>query len=103
MPDAPAQAKPAPTETPVLRVDEDPRFARWPTVRHSMILLIPIPSGGTAKIALTETKSGGRLEITEAGSAFEKAVNLNCLELRQLSDFCNRIARRVALRPEHRP
>jgi len=68
-----------------------------------MILLIPTAGGGIAKVELIETKTGGKLEITEAGSSFERAVNLNVPELRQLSDFCNRIARRVATRPEYRP
>jgi hypothetical protein len=100
MPDA--SAAPAATPPPVVKPADDPRFARTPTVRHAMILLIPKSGGSPSKVSLTEIKTGARLEVTD-GSAFERTVDLNVPELRQLSDFCNRIARRVALRPDWKP
>ena len=102
MPDAATTA--APTPTPI-RTGDDPRFARTPMVRQAMILLVPTepPGGKFGKVELREVKHGGRLTIEEPGSGIERSIDLNVREMRQLSDHLNRIARRVATRPEWKP
>jgi hypothetical protein len=100
MPDAPAATPPAPL---VPKITEDPRFERAPMVRQAMRLVVPQKSGGMAVVEVRETTTGGRLLVQEAGSAFEKTVDMNVRELRELAAHCNLIARRTAGRPEHRP
>ena len=99
MPDARA-AKPEAPPPPVLRLDEDYRFARVPTVRQAMILHVPV-SGGSSRVSITETKSGGKLGIEVGG--IEREVAMNVRELRELAQFCYRIARLAAIRPEWKP
>lgn len=101
MPDA---ATSPPPPAPRL-IDEDPRFARNPMVRYAMTILVPVSENPTkfARIAIREWSSGGIVEINDGDSGIERSIRLNVRELRQLADHCNRIARRVANRPETRP
>jgi len=96
-PNAPLPA--VPSTAPSGEVDH--RFARVPTVRHAMNLIVPQSGGKTATISVTENKNGGRIGIDVGG--VERDLTMNVRELRALADICNRIARRVASRPEWKP
>ena len=95
---APPDAPPKPPLVSVLELD--PRFERTPTVRTAMILFIPA-SNGPSRVSITETKGGGKLGIEVGG--IEREVSMNVRELRELAQFCNRIARLAATRPEWKP
>jgi len=88
-------------QAPVLTLDEDPRFARWPKVRHAMILIVGDAKQGGTRVTVTETKDGGLVRVEDGG--YDRTAQLNVLELRTLAAFCNRVARRVAKRPDHHP
>jgi hypothetical protein len=83
----------------------DPRFDRVPTVRQGWVLVIPSAESlkYPGRLAITETTTGGQVRLVEVGSGVAHKVELNVAELRALADHANRIARRVARRPERKP
>jgi hypothetical protein len=78
----------------------DPRFARIPTVRHALTLVVPGAGGG--KVSVRETTNGARVTVTDE-NGFARSLDLNVVELRTLAQHANRIARRVAFRPDDTP
>jgi hypothetical protein len=92
----PGPTKPRPAPEP------DPRFARVPLIRQAWALTVPKGAPMNGRITILENKYGGRVTLQE-GDLSERSVELNVIELRALADHANRIARRVASRPEYRP
>jgi len=91
----PTRPRPAP--------EPDPRFARVPLIRQAWSLIVPRGSPMSGRITILENKHGGRVTLEEDSGGSERSVELNVIELRALADHANRIARRVASRPEYRP
>jgi hypothetical protein len=82
--------------------EPDPRFARTPTIRQAWAIIIPEGSMNSGRVTITENKAGGRVSVMD-NNTVERSVDLNVVELRALADHANRIARRVASRPEYQP
>jgi hypothetical protein len=95
-------AEPAPT-SPRPAPEPDPRYARTPTIRQAWAIIIKDPAMKAGSITIFENKSGARVTIEETHGGSDRSIDLNVVELRALADHANRIARRVASRPEYRP
>jgi hypothetical protein len=117
MPDAPSVSR-APTAAPAAPTaqaataprivgNDDPRWARTPMTRLALTIIIPNSTppkyGAVTKLAIRETKIGGRVEMIEDVSGNSHALDLNCTELRRLAEHANRIARIVSKRPDWKP
>lgn len=103
-----SRLSPEPAEAPALddeaKAEADPRFARIPRTRQAWTLIVSDHAKqADGRITVTETAYGGRVSIVEIGSGIEHEIVLNVTELRTLAAHAQRIARRVANRPEWKP